>query len=304
MEFKNSTEGAVLRVLRNAPPSHYLLNIQSFSSLNNLNKFISDNFDAGGFEWKLCLYPNGDKENKGEGHISVYLELAEMSSLPIGWEINVIFNFFVFDQLQDKYVTIQDGRIRRFHSMSTEWGFSRFLDLETFRNPSNGYLIKDTCVFGAEVFLVKNTFKGEFLSKMEDPATHYHTWVVKNFTALTDKKCISESFGPYKWYVVLFPNGHNEGKGKNISIYLSYDRSFNAKLFVNFILRVKNQKTGPHIEKKVEDHMFCPTVEDWGFSEFMLLDTLKDPKQGYLVDDNCIIEAEVQLLGSVSLNKS
>ncbi|KAJ0104659.1 hypothetical protein Patl1_17647 [Pistacia atlantica] len=103
MEFKNSIEGAVLRVLRNAPPSHYLLNIQSFSSLNNLNKFISDNFDAGGFEWKLCLYPNGDKENKGEGHISVYLELAEMSSLPIGWEINVIFNFFVFDQLQDKW---------------------------------------------------------------------------------------------------------------------------------------------------------------------------------------------------------
>ncbi|KAJ0049017.1 hypothetical protein Pint_16588 [Pistacia integerrima] len=66
MEFKNSTEGAVLRVLRDAPPSHYLLKIQSFSSLTNLNKFISNNFDAGGFKWKLCLYPNGDKENKGE----------------------------------------------------------------------------------------------------------------------------------------------------------------------------------------------------------------------------------------------
>ncbi|KAJ0105025.1 hypothetical protein Patl1_19242 [Pistacia atlantica] len=102
MEFKNSTEGAVFRVLRNAPPSHYLLNMQSFSSLNNLNKFISDNFDAGDF----------------------------------------------------------------------------------------------------------------------------------------------------KWYVILFPNRHNEGKGKNISIYLSYDWSFNAKLFVNFILPVKNQRTGPHIEKK------------------------------------------------------
>ncbi|XP_031261665.1 ubiquitin carboxyl-terminal hydrolase 12-like isoform X2 [Pistacia vera] len=151
MEFKNSTEGAVLRVLRDAPPSHYLLKIQSFSSLTNLNKFISNNFDAGGFKWKLCLYPNGDKENKGEGHISIYLELAKMSSFQIGWEINMIFNFFVFDQLQDKYVTIQ------------EWGFSRFLDLETFHNPSNGYLIKDTCVFCAEVFVVKNTFKGQFL---------------------------------------------------------------------------------------------------------------------------------------------
>ncbi|KAJ0100392.1 hypothetical protein Patl1_21010 [Pistacia atlantica] len=107
MEFKNSREGVILRVLRDAPPSHYLLKINSFSSFSNINKFISENFDAGGFQWKLFLYPNGDKENHGKGHISVYLELAEMSSLSIGWEINVIFNFFVFDQLQDKYVTMQ-----------------------------------------------------------------------------------------------------------------------------------------------------------------------------------------------------
>ncbi|XP_031262923.1 ubiquitin carboxyl-terminal hydrolase 12-like, partial [Pistacia vera] len=163
MEFKNSREGVVLRVLRDAPPSHYLLKIQSFSSVKNLNKFTSNDFDSGGFKWKLCLYPNGDKENKGEGHISIYLELAEMSSLPIGWEINVIFNFLYLISFRT------NGRIRRFHSMKTECGFSKFLDLETFLNPSNGYLIKDTCVFGAEVFVIKNTFKGEFLSKMEDP---------------------------------------------------------------------------------------------------------------------------------------
>ncbi|KAJ0105367.1 hypothetical protein Patl1_19238 [Pistacia atlantica] len=74
-----------------------------------------------------------------------------MSSLPTGWEINVIFNFFVFDQLQDKYFTIQDGKIRRFHSMKTEWGISKILDLETFCNPSNGHLINDTCVLGEEI---------------------------------------------------------------------------------------------------------------------------------------------------------
>ncbi|KAJ0106390.1 hypothetical protein Patl1_19740 [Pistacia atlantica] len=80
MEFKDSTEGAVLRVLRNAPPSHYLLKVQSFSSLNNLNKFISDNFDAGGFKWKLCLYPNGDKENKGEDHIVKKIKREQIQS--------------------------------------------------------------------------------------------------------------------------------------------------------------------------------------------------------------------------------
>lgn len=52
--------------------------------------------------------------------------------------------------------------------------------------------------------------------------------------------------------VILFPNGNKDGKGKSISVYLSYDQSFKGKLFVDFILRVKNQKSGPHIEKKGE----------------------------------------------------
>ncbi|KAJ0042337.1 hypothetical protein Pint_18305 [Pistacia integerrima] len=145
-------------MLRDTPSSHYLLKIQSFSSLNNLNKFISYSliFDFHLQLQKIVSYPKRDKENKGEGHISIYLELVEISSLPAGWEINVIFNFFVFGQLQDNY----DRRIRRFHSTKTEWGISKFLDLEMIRNPSNGYLIKDTCVFGAEVFVVKNIFKG------------------------------------------------------------------------------------------------------------------------------------------------
>ncbi|XP_044465985.1 ubiquitin C-terminal hydrolase 13-like [Mangifera indica] len=249
---------------------------------------------------EIFLYPNGD-EDEVEGHISVYLELVDIDSLPDGWEINVIVSFFVYDQLRDKYVTIQDGRIRRYHSMKTEWGISKFLDLETFRNPSNGFLIKDSCVFGVEVFVVKNTFKGEFIPKMEDPAnndTHYHNWIVKNFTKLKDERHISESFGPYKWNVILFPNGNKDGEGKSILIYLSYDQSFKGKLLVDFILRVKNQKSGPHIEKKVEGHMFSPPDEDWGFAYFMASDTLKDPKQGYLVDDKCIIEAEVKFLRS------
>lgn len=56
---------------------------------------------------KLSLYPNGDKFRDGRDHISIYLALAEMSSLPSGWEINVVFNFFILNQLQNKYFIIQ-----------------------------------------------------------------------------------------------------------------------------------------------------------------------------------------------------
>ncbi|XP_044465980.1 uncharacterized protein LOC123196145 isoform X2 [Mangifera indica] len=292
MELKKSAEGTFLRVFRDVPPSHYLLKIQSFSSLKIFKKFVSQKFDAGDYKWKFCLYPNGDKL---EGHISVCLELSEVDSLPTGFEINVIMSFFVFDQLRDKYFSIQDGSVRRYHSMVTEWGISEFLDLETFHDPSNGFLVNDTCVFGAEVFVLKNTFKGEFLSKMNAPLTQFHTWVVENFADLKDERYISESFGPHRWNVTLYPNGHQHAKGKFISIYLSSDQFLKPNLFVDILLRVKNQRTDSHVEKKALNHMLSPNDTAWGCSNFMSLDTLKDPKQGYLVNDSCIIEAEVKV---------
>ena len=55
---------------------------------------------------KLVLYPNGDKSRNGDGYISLYLVMADTAGFSPGWEINAIFKFFVFDQLQDKYLTI------------------------------------------------------------------------------------------------------------------------------------------------------------------------------------------------------
>lgn len=55
---------------------------------------------------KLVLYPNGDKSRNGDGYISLYLVIADTTGFPPGWEINAIFKLFVYDQLQDKYLTI------------------------------------------------------------------------------------------------------------------------------------------------------------------------------------------------------
>ncbi|MCD9638681.1 hypothetical protein HAX54_022803 [Datura stramonium] len=57
--------------------------------------------------WKLCLYPNGDEERGGKGHISLYLAITDTDGLPLGWEVNVSFKFLIFDQTRDKYLTIQ-----------------------------------------------------------------------------------------------------------------------------------------------------------------------------------------------------
>ncbi|XP_062099876.1 ubiquitin C-terminal hydrolase 13-like isoform X2 [Humulus lupulus] len=134
---------------RDAMPSHHLLKIKSFSTLSKLpiEKFSND-FEAGGYKWNFSIYPNGDKSKDGEDYISVYLEIVETSILPAGWEVNAIFNFFLFNQIRDKYVGPQDAIVRRFHCMKKQWGIVKFIDLEMFNNPCNGYLVNDTCSFG------------------------------------------------------------------------------------------------------------------------------------------------------------
>jgi hypothetical protein len=42
--------------------------------------------------------------------------------------------------------------------------------LETFNDASKGYLVKDCCVFGAEIFVIKPTRKWELHSMVKKPA--------------------------------------------------------------------------------------------------------------------------------------
>jgi hypothetical protein len=56
---------------------------------------------------RLVLYPNGKNNSNGNGHVSLYLAIAAVNDLPLGWEANVDIRFFVFDQIRDKYLCIQ-----------------------------------------------------------------------------------------------------------------------------------------------------------------------------------------------------
>ena len=84
------------------------------------------------------------------------------------------------------------------------WGFARLLALETFKDPSNGYLVHDTCVFGAEVLVIKHTSNWEYFSFVNAPdiSNATFTWKIENFTYLNQAYYDSEIFtiGERDWY--------------------------------------------------------------------------------------------------------
>lgn len=89
--------------------------------------------------------------------------------------------------------------------MKKEWGFSRFISLETFNEYSNGYLVEDCCVFGAEICVINQACKLETLYMVKEPENGIFTWKLENFSSLDKIYYDSEDFTveKKKWYVLF-----------------------------------------------------------------------------------------------------
>ncbi|KAL6499702.1 ubiquitin carboxyl-terminal hydrolase 13 [Orobanche gracilis] len=121
-------------------------------------------------------------------------------------------------------------------------------------------------------------------------------WTIENFSRLSTKKLYSEVFdlGEYKWRILIFPKGNN---ADHLSMYLDVADSgtlpYGWSRYAHFSLAVVNQVHTKYSVRKETQHQFNARENDWGFTSFMPLAELYDPSRGYIVNDKCVIEAEV-----------
>lgn len=78
---------------------------------------------------RLSFYPYGDQRNNGNNLISVYLVIVETDTFSSGWEFNVNFKMFLYDQINDKYLTFQGKNISFLFSF-----ISKHIYLHTYIN--------------------------------------------------------------------------------------------------------------------------------------------------------------------------
>ncbi|KAJ7974631.1 Ubiquitin carboxyl-terminal hydrolase [Quillaja saponaria] len=267
----------IVRSVREPRPAHYILKIQSYSLLAEcgLEKYESGVFEVGGYKWRLTFYPNGKKKSNGNsGHISLYLTMAEVDKLPVGWEVYVSFKLFLQDQLRDKYLTFQDTYedVRRFTAMRTEWGFQGFLSLDTFKDAANGYLVDDCCVFGAEILVVQFTGRWECLTMVKEPVNSTFRWEIKNFSTMDREFYWSELFtlGESKWKLSIYPQGDSRVRG--------------------------DQVNSNHLERTVKKWFDAGHNSIWGFSSFISLKDFKDASKGYIFNDTIIVEGQASIM--------
>ncbi|XP_040374726.1 uncharacterized protein LOC112199518 [Rosa chinensis] len=309
-------DAGVFRSFSESTPFSYILKVESFSlladdSIAETNvKCESGVFGAGGYNWKLVFYPNGNKKKNVKDHISLYLVMAGENSLQPGEEVYVDFRLFLLDQIKSKYLVVEDAFTRNFcfrREMSGAVGFDKLVSLRDFTDASSGYLIDDKCVFGAEVFVCNGRRpvpQADCLSIRKTTSQKYkHTWKVRNFSSLA-AQCYEERFtaGGQKWKITLYPAGCRGGAGTHLSLFLALADPENlpdgTKISTNYCLRVVDQIHGRCIKHSLSGHIFSGTDKIWGWPRFITLDDFRREDKGFLRRDTCIVEAEFTINGT------
>ncbi|KAF3538550.1 hypothetical protein F2Q69_00020329 [Brassica cretica] len=99
---------------RDHPPSSYSLKVDNFKQLEKFasssdDKYQSRLFSSGGYNWKLIVYPKGNKTDNGKGFISMYVEIDSKSLISAPQrEVFAELIFFVYNKKENKYFTVQD----------------------------------------------------------------------------------------------------------------------------------------------------------------------------------------------------
>ncbi|XP_054792391.1 MATH domain and coiled-coil domain-containing protein At3g58270-like isoform X5 [Prosopis cineraria] len=133
------------------------------------------------------------------------------------------------------------------------------------------------------------------------------TWVVQDFSKNKTKKQRSKAFeaGGCKWRILMFPKGN---KVDYLSLYLDVADSINLPAgwsrHACFSLAVINQVSVKKTVKKETHHLFNSRDSDWGYTSFMPLSELYDPRRGYIIEDTCIIDAEISIPKSGKENQA
>lgn len=139
--------------------------IEAFSKVH-VRKLSSKAFKIGGYRWKIVLYPKG----KDVGHLSLYMKVAD-SLPPYGWSRFVYFRLALINQVDSKKSIVKETQ-QKFNAGNSGWGSPSFIPLNEFHDPSQGYLVNDTCIIEAHVSVSKVAFNIQDNSAPSITTTH------------------------------------------------------------------------------------------------------------------------------------
>merc|ERR1712226_1610135 len=110
--------------------------------------------------------------------------------------------------------------------------------------------------------------------------------------------------GGAPWRIMLFPHGNSV---EYLSVYvdladaqvLSSIRDHGGRQGAVFQFTIVNQDRRAESMSKAADHRFDRREDDWGFTQFMPLEVLRDPARGFIVNDTVLLELRLAVCRTI-----
>ncbi|XP_021640203.2 uncharacterized protein LOC110635255 isoform X4 [Hevea brasiliensis] len=155
---------------------------------------------------------------------------------------------------------------------------------------------------GAEVVSVRKetiTGKRESFTMTRELPDAKKSWKIEKFSKLKiDPLKMIFSAGDRQWMIELYPEGTGLGEGSYLSLYLALAEPIppSSIIYTHVTLRLLDQAKDRHIVGK-GNFCFSESSPKHGWSRFTPLHYLSRFKKSLLVNDICIVEAEIRVLG-------
>ncbi|XP_019426717.1 PREDICTED: MATH domain and coiled-coil domain-containing protein At3g58270-like isoform X1 [Lupinus angustifolius] len=128
--------------------------IKNFSKLRN--KLFSEIFFIGGHPWRVFIFPKGNNVD----YLSIYLDAGDSANLPYGWSRFAKFKLSLINKVNSKMTKTKETE-HEFNARENDWGFTAFMPLNEIRDPSKGFIVDDTCIIEAEIFVTKREHENQ-----------------------------------------------------------------------------------------------------------------------------------------------
>ncbi|KAG2245184.1 hypothetical protein Bca52824_092987 [Brassica carinata] len=130
----------------------------------------SDTFKSGGCEWYLAIYPKGDR--LADGHLSLYLDVANSTTLQTGWKKSINYYFVLLNQSGEELYRSASGVNVLFSAEKRGWGYRNLLPLSKFQEKE--FLEKDKLII--EVYINGGEVEDNLALKFDEVTIGRKIW--------------------------------------------------------------------------------------------------------------------------------
>jgi len=299
--------------LRKTHDPAFNLKFYGFSALLDRGAVSANSalFDCCGYSWFLQVIPKHKKSGDKIPYVALCLCVSQNTLKP-GCTLSAVFELSMYNHSKGTYRGCKASY--HFHVKQTHSKRECLIPLDEVLKSSD-FLVDDSCVFGVRILKADvssqnepivipkkpNTVQNIFLQKKGFIKGTY-TWTMNNFLDMK-LPVLSPAFdvGGQKWHINMHPLG-DKYSTNSLSLYLHLHGPnklpLESGMVIELTLSILDQKHGKHYTVTGRFVFATNAKNGWGWFNFIPLKTLMDPSRGYLVGSNCILKADVTVIGS------